>query len=317
MTIANVKATADPVHHVHAVLNRLGPWAEVLENGTRRAFKDIPDNLFADRRMIYIRSISQYRRLFTALSNSDSTHWCVVVRCGEREAAYNCLPYADGLSVQHALDLVTTEYPVTLQLKTDKIMTVRQVLPAVITELYKIPRPERPFKEVFSVICGATTVMSKTWPPDLTSAVVKAAELIAPIIQGVSDPQNREEIRANALKHSLDPFEINFAYAKYVQDYSKSPARGRPSNAEMERRRLVREKEDRAKERAAQKAMPHKFQRPDQGSTTAAPKGNQGPEAAKGKEAKQGPSKGKAGKGKAGVPRIRTTLFAFTASTTA
>jgi hypothetical protein len=175
MTIANVKATADPLYDVLALLSSLGPWAEVLPTGTRVLHSEIPTSLFVDAKILFVHNVAQYKRLFKGLSESR-TRWCVVVRCSDKEAGYNNLPYTDGLSLGHILDLVSYGFKVVLETKAEVTKEVHTLLPAVMTELYKIPRPVRPFKEVFSVVCGATAQIPKSWPPALSAVVAEYRE---------------------------------------------------------------------------------------------------------------------------------------------
>jgi hypothetical protein len=65
----------------------------------------------------------------------------------------------------------------------------------------------------------------------------------------------------------------------------------------LERRRLVREKEAKANERAAQRALPHKFHRPE---------GSEAP-----KSEKNEAVKGSKGTGEKGDSRKRSGLFAL------
>ncbi len=217
--IVSIAVTSDLRFTIHELCKNLGiSYAEFNSKGKVKHENTLSS--FVPNKLLYVDSMLLALKIFEGVKDSK-LHWSILINASELEASEYNLPYLKEVSRASLLNLLTAadDYQSLVRRK-DKTAVIPTYLSKIITELYKLPKDQRPAKLIYELVTGKRKRIPTAFPDSLVLAVKQAGPLTAAILAATATTEtpSKEEVRRVAKEHIVDIFEINYCLAK-VRSY--------------------------------------------------------------------------------------------------
>lgn len=209
--IATVAATSTPLFTIHSACTHAGiNYVELREGGDAEAIQTANSSFLRNSLVVCI-SFKALQQEIKGLSES-SARWGALVIASDEEAHDHAMPFMSSVTAANLTHFLNQDGDVSVvELQEEPPSKIQQFLKQIQTEIYRIPKDQRPTEYVYQYLFGTKRKIPNFWPDRLIEAV-KVAE---PLRVAIQDQNSCGDItRTVADRHAVDLFEINYVRAR-------------------------------------------------------------------------------------------------------